>query len=123
MKVLIVDDSNTMRMLVRKAITKALDQKLDFQEAGNGVEALKIVEEWHPDLMLTDWNMPEMTGIELLQQIKEKDLKLVIGMITSQKTKEHEKQAEEAGAAFLLPKPFTPALVANSLANKLKHLV
>ena len=65
MKILIVDDSKAMRMIVVRTLRQCGISGLQLIEAGNGAEALPIIESQTPDLILCDWNMPEMTGIEL----------------------------------------------------------
>ncbi len=108
MNVLIVDDSRAMRMIVKRTLRQAGFSGLNVQEAANGKEALdKIIGET-PDLVLTDWNMPEMTGIELLLALKEREIQVKVGVVTSQGTAEMQEQAKQAGALFLLAKPFTP---------------
>ncbi|RZO57923.1 MAG: response regulator, partial [Sandaracinaceae bacterium] len=69
MKVLVVDDSKAMRMIVRRALRQTgLD--LDVSEAENGQAAFHQLTETRFDFVLSDWNMPEMNGYELLQRIK-----------------------------------------------------
>ncbi len=77
------------------------------EEACNGKEALEAIQSDPPGLVLTDWAMPEMTGIELLQALQEQQISVKIGVVTSQGTPEMRKEASEAGAMFLLTKPFT----------------
>lgn len=107
MKVLIVDDSRAMRMIVKRTLRQAGFSGLDISEAVNGKEALDNIISDSPDLVLTDWNMPEMTGIELLLALKEKEISVKVGVVTSQGTAEMQAQAKDAGALFLLAKPFT----------------
>jgi two-component system chemotaxis response regulator CheY len=107
MKVLIVDDSRAMRMIVKRTLRQAGFTGLTIQEASNGKEALDTIISDSPDLVLTDWNMPEMTGIELLHALKEQSIKVKVGVVTSQGTAEMQSQAKDAGALFLLAKPFT----------------
>lgn len=106
MNILVVDDSKAMRMIVIRALRQAGFRTDNFLEAGNGTEALKSIEATPPDLVLTDWDMPEMTGLELLKAVKDRGLKVKIGMVTSQGTTEMREQARDAGALFLLAKPF-----------------
>ena len=107
MRILIVDDSRAMRMIVKKTLRQAGFKDVTVEEASNGKEALDMIEKSTPDLVLTDWAMPEMTGIELLEAIKEKGIRVKIGVVTSQGTPEMQEAAKEAGALFLLTKPFT----------------
>jgi two-component system, chemotaxis family, chemotaxis protein CheY len=107
MKVLIVDDSRAMRMIVKRTLRQAGYGSATVNEASNGKEALESIQADRPDLVLTDWNMPEMTGIELLQELKARSMYVRVGVVTSQGTAEMRRQAKDAGAVFLLAKPFT----------------
>ena len=61
MKVLVADDSKAMRMIVTRAIRKLNVANIEFIEAGSGAEAYTAVQDQSPDLVVSDWNMPEMT--------------------------------------------------------------
>jgi two-component system, chemotaxis family, chemotaxis protein CheY len=108
MKILIVDDSSAMRMIVKRTMRQAGFGDHTITEATNGREALEAIKGNKPDLVLTDWAMPEMTGIELLKAVKEQQLGVKIGVVTSQGSAEIRKQAMDEGALFVLLKPFTP---------------
>ena len=73
MKILVVDDSKAMRMIVKRTIRKAGFTGHTFIEAGNGAEAYRMITgddtEKHPDLVMSDWNMPRMTGIDLAERL------------------------------------------------------
>ena len=107
MKILIVDDSAVMRKIVLKAMRQAGFGGHDFEEAENGQAALGKIEAGPPDLILSDWNMPEMTGIELLEALKEREITVPLCFITSEATTEMRSRAEAAGAAGFVTKPFT----------------
>ncbi len=115
MDVLLVDDSKTMRMLVQRAIRQAGYRSLSFGEAGNGVEALAALETEKPRLVLSDWNMPEMSGIELLHALRAGGNKTPFGFITSESSTEIKDLAISTGASFLLTKPFNPEDVQTAL--------
>jgi two-component system chemotaxis response regulator CheY len=115
MDVLLVDDSKTMRMLVQRAIRQAGYRTLSFGEAGNGVEALAAMKTDKPKLVLSDWNMPEMSGIELLQALRSEGNKTPFGFITSESSAEIKDLAMSKGASFLLTKPFNPEDVQSAL--------
>ena len=108
MKILHVDDSKAMRMIVQRTIKKAGFSGLTFVEAENGVEALQVIAKEQPDVVLSDWNMPEMNGIELLRKLREDGNQITLGFITSESNPETQKEAMDAGAAFVITKPFTP---------------
>jgi two-component system, chemotaxis family, chemotaxis protein CheY len=108
MKFLIVDDSRAMRMIVTRVLRQSGYGDATFQEAADGTEALAVIKAEVPDLVLSDWNMPEMTGIELLHALNEEGIEVRFGFVTSESTPEMREQAIKAGAMFLIAKPFTP---------------
>lgn len=108
MKILVVDDSSVMRKIVIRTLRQAGFGGHDVEEAVDGKDALEKIAADEPDLVLTDWNMPEMTGIELAHALKEKELDLPLAFITSECTTEMREEANRAGAITFLTKPFTP---------------
>lgn len=116
MKILIVDDSRAMRMIVRRTLRQAGYGQHDIEEAANGREGYEQIQSTKPDLVLCDWNMPEMTGIELLQKLKDEGHGVKFGFVTSESTDEMRARANEAGALFLIAKPFTPDSFKGALA-------
>jgi two-component system chemotaxis response regulator CheY len=117
-KILVVDDSKAMRMIVARTIAKT-DQGsgAEVLEATNGAEALALVRDQRPDLVLSDWNMPEMTGIELLEALNREGLRPAFGFVTSESTPEMYERAMASGARFLVTKPFTPESLGRALAG------
>ena len=107
MKILIVDDSKAMRMIVGRTLKQAGFDGHTTVEASNGGEALTLIESESPDIVLSDWNMPEMTGIELLQKVRQAGNDVRFGFITSESSAETARTATDAGADFLITKPFT----------------
>ncbi|MEO1618843.1 MAG: response regulator [Planctomycetota bacterium] len=107
MKVMIVDDSKAMRMIIMRTLKKTELGSFTAIEASNGVEALEKLKTESPDLVLSDWNMPEMKGIELLQKVRESGNNVRFGFITSESSSETRQLALETGANFLVTKPFT----------------
>jgi len=108
MKVLIVDDSKVMRLLVRRTLRQAGFDNVEVHEAENGRLGIDVYKREQPDVVLADWNMPEMGGFELLQHLVEYDPQVKLGFITSEQTPEIKQQARQAGARFFIAKPFTP---------------
>lgn len=108
MKVLLVDDSKAMRMIVQRTLKKAGFSGHSFIEAENGAHALEVIDEHRPHFVLSDWNMPEMKGIELLRALRERGNPIRLGFITSESSPEIKHEAETAGAEFVITKPFTP---------------
>ncbi|MEM9172161.1 MAG: response regulator [Pseudomonadota bacterium] len=108
MKILVVDDSAAMRMMVVRTLRQAGFGGNDVTQAEDGAVALEMIRASTPDLVLADWNMPNMTGIELLKVLREEDNNSVdFGFITTESTTQIRKVAKEAGAQFLIAKPFT----------------
>ena len=105
MKILLVDDSRTIRN-IQKSTLKSLGHE-DILEASDGVEALKIKAETPPDLMLVDWNMPNMDGITLIRKIRETDKTTPIIMCTTEAEKSRILEAVKAGVNNYVVKPFT----------------
>ena len=108
MKILVVDDSKAMRMIVIRTLKQTGIGTFQTVEANNGAEALAMIPEQKPDLVLSDWNMPEMKGIDLLKKLRETGNQIKFGFITSESSPEVRKEAADAGASFLVTKPFTP---------------
>jgi two-component system chemotaxis response regulator CheY len=115
-KILIVDDSRAMRMIVTRTLRQAGFGDAELHEAENGAEGLAKVAEIRPDLVLSDWNMPEMTGIEFLQALRDAGKTVTFGFITSETTPEMRERAIAAGAQFFLAKPFTADEVSQILS-------
>lgn len=107
MKVLIVDDSRAMRMIVKRTLGQTDIEKCEVVEAGNGAEALQKAASENPDFILCDWNMPQMSGIDFLRELRASGSNVVFGFITSEGGAEIRHEALEAGAQFVLTKPFT----------------
>ena len=80
----------------------------DIVECENGALAHKEIDVNPPDLVLSDWNMPEMTGIELAEKLQAEECRVPLGFITTEGTPEMRQRASAAGAKFLIVKPFTP---------------
>jgi two-component system, chemotaxis family, chemotaxis protein CheY len=106
MKILIVDDSKAMRMIVRRTLCQAGFEAHDVEEAANGREGLSKVEGYQPDLVLSDWNMPELDGIDFLRHLRARGNQVQFGFVTSESTEEMKALASSNGAEFLIAKPF-----------------
>lgn len=117
MKVLIVDDSKAMRMIVKRTIAQTDLGKVDSVEAENGAVALQLATTQHFDMIFCDWNMPEMTGIEFLQALREADVRSTFGFITSETGEDIKKLAMESGAQFMVAKPFNAEMLNAALAE------
>ena len=120
MKILVVDDSPAMRMMVIRTLRQAGFGGNDVEQAEDGADALDKIRGDEPDLVLSDWNMPNMTGIELLKTLREEEIKVPFGFITTESTKTLRQQATEAGAQFLIAKPFTAESFEKALSTVIK---
>lgn len=107
MKILVVDDSRAMRMIVKRTLRQAGYGDHEVEEAEDGTQAVALLAKSSFGLVLTDWNMPNMTGIELAEHIKTNGPKVKLGFVTTEGTPEMRARASEAGALFLIAKPFT----------------
>ncbi|MEI7457130.1 MAG: chemotaxis response regulator CheY [Nitrosomonadales bacterium] len=115
---LVVDDFSTMRRIVRNLLKEL--GFVNVQEAEDGVEALRKLRSETYDFVVSDWNMPNMTGIELLREIRA-DVKLKhlpVLMVTAEAKRENIIEAAQAGASGYVVKPFTAA----TLDEKLKKI-
>jgi two-component system chemotaxis response regulator CheY len=119
MKVLIVDDSKAMRMIVGRTLKQAGFKQCTVSEAADGQEALAAIKAAPPDVVLSDWNMPNMTGIQLLEEVKATGLPVKFGFVTSEGSQEMRDRARDAGALFLITKPFTPEAFETALRGVL----
>ncbi len=107
MKIMIVDDSKAMRMIVRRHIDSAGLPDAEIVEAANGQEALDLIHQDAPDLIFSDWNMPEMNGIDLLRALRAEGSEVRFGFVTSESQPHMKDVALDAGALFLIVKPFS----------------
>jgi two-component system chemotaxis response regulator CheY len=107
MKVLLVDDSRTIRIIIRRKLREAGYDDWNVAEASSGEEALTIAKTAPPDLFLCDFNMPGMSGLDLLVSLRASGCNSKFGFLTSENTEEMRARAVEAGALFLIAKPFT----------------
>lgn len=111
MKILIVDDFSTMRRIIKNLL-----RDLGFTntaEADDGQTALPILKSGNFDFLITDWNMPGMTGIELLKMVRENpDLNsLPVLMVTAEAKKDQIIEAAQAGVNGYVVKPFTATVL------------
>lgn len=108
--VLIVDDSNAMRAVIKRIIAMSGFKMDECREAGNGKEALETLSHAWVDVIISDINMPEMNGLELLERLKKDELYKTIPviMITTEGSAERMQEAFALGARGFIRKPFLP---------------
>jgi len=108
MKILIVDDVYVVQLVIKKAIEKCGIADLDIQLASDGQQAFEVVQTWQPDLVITDWHMPFMTGFDLLKKIYANGMNHIkVGFITADASEKVMEQAQRFGAGFVITKPCT----------------
>jgi two-component system chemotaxis response regulator CheY len=119
MKVLAVDDSATMRRIIKNQLKQS--GVTDVDEAENGREALALLGRGRYDLLITDWNMPEMCGLDLVLEVRKTEpiKRIPILMVTTVSAKEDIVNALKAGVNNYVVKPFDAA----TLNAKVSQLV
>lgn len=115
--ILVVDDSFPMRGVIKKVIRASGFDIGDLLEASNGEEALQVMDQQWMDLVLTDYNMPDMNGLELLKAMKDSDTlaDIPVVMITTEGSDQRVKQFLSQGVAAYIKKPFTPEQIKSCL--------
>ncbi len=119
MKILIVDDSKAMRMIVKRTLRQAGFGDHEIIEAEDGQQGFDQVKAERPGLVLSDWNMPNMSGTEFLRALRGSGIDTNFGFVTSESSGDMRAEALSAGALFLITKPFT----ADSFKTELSSLV
>jgi two-component system chemotaxis response regulator CheY len=114
MRALVVDDAASMRAILRRTLQ---ERGFEVVTASRGSEALNMMSETTVDLVTIDWNMPEMTGFELLQKIRQDPTyaPIKVIMVTTETNKAEMTHALAAGANEYIMKPFTPDAVYDKL--------
>lgn len=119
LKVLVVDDFATMRRIIKNVLKQIGFTKI--LEADDGTSALEVLKENEIDLIISDWNMPRMTGLDFLKTVRKepstKDIPFL--MVTAEAQKDNVIQAVQAGVSNYLVKPFT----ADSIKTKLAQIL
>ncbi len=124
MKIVIADDSSLLRDRI-KSLLKSLNNNSLVYEAANGAEALQIIREKEPDLVILDIRMPDINGIEVLKNIRELKMKVKVCILTNYAYPIYKKKCFEAGADFFLRKTEDfeeiEIIVSDMLRDKLQH--
>lgn len=117
--VLIVDDSASMRAVIKKVIRVSGFRVGKYHEAGDGIQALEILSAEWIDLVLTDINMPRMNGLELVRQINADEMlrSIPVVMVTTEGSEDKIKQAQALGASGYIKKPFLPEDIKMTLSR------
>lgn len=120
--ILVADDSETMRAVVKRTVEMSGVPVGEFHEAENGVEALAVLENNWIDVILSDINMPEMGGMELLKRVSEdEDLRRIpLIFITTESSEARMDEAKKLGVAGYVKKPFQPETIKTILYEVLE---
>lgn len=119
MKILLVDDSKTMRN-IQKGILSQLGYT-EVEEACDGLDALDKVKSYQPELLLVDWNMPNMDGLTFVKEYRKDAGKSPIIMVTTEAEKSRVVEAIKAGVNNYVVKPFTPDLLSERIRETLSR--
>jgi len=119
--ILVVDDSASMRKVLRKSITMCNIGEINFTEAENGQEALEVLKKEWVDLVFTDVNMPVMNGFELVSNLNVDDIhkNTPIVVVTSDLSAENADAAKQSNIKHIVYKPFRPESIRELLINLL----
>jgi two-component system, chemotaxis family, chemotaxis protein CheY len=122
--ILIVDDSLPMRSVIIKNIKASGFGAGNFYQAPDGNEALKVLKSEWVDLVITDYNMPDMNGAELVSEMKKDDeLKTIpVIIVTTEGSQKKVQEFMEKGADGYIKKPFTPEMIREKLTQLLGEM-
>jgi two-component system chemotaxis response regulator CheY len=113
LEVLVVDDSKTMQRIIKNSLHRIGLEKIYV--ANDGEEAFEIFNNKNFDLLITDWNMPNMNGLELVKKVRENNQNIPIIMVTTEGGKKEVITALKAGVNNYIVKPFTPQTLKEKL--------
>jgi two-component system chemotaxis response regulator CheY len=105
MKILLVDDSKSLRSIERQMLEQL--GYTQFEEAADGLDAISKAGAFAPDIILLDWNMPRMNGLDFLKSFRQTNKTTPVIMVTTESEKEQVVEAIKAGVTNYLVKPFT----------------
>ena len=117
MKVLLVDDSKTMRNIQKGILTQLGYNELE--EAADGLDAMSKVGAFEPELMLVDWNMPNMDGLTFVKKVRSQGNTCPIIMVTTEAERARVVEAIKAGVNNYVVKPFTPDVLQDRIKETL----
>jgi two-component system chemotaxis response regulator CheY len=117
--VLIVDDSSTMRAVVKKAIKVSGFDVGEYREAADGQEALETLRRHWVDVVLTDINMPHLNGLELVAKMREDELlnSIPVIMVSTEGSEKKVQESIRLGASGYIKKPFQPEDIKRTLGE------
>lgn len=123
-KLLIVDDSRAIQSIIKRAVQRCGYEPIEITFASDGQQAIDIIESDAPNLVVTDWHMPKVTGLEMLQTIRQHGKTEVrVGFVTTERTPTMLNEAKVNGASFILHKPFDDAQLIAALRTCIAEIV
>lgn len=122
-RILVVDDASFIRDMVKKQLRDRIPD-LELKDAADGLRALALIKQWSPEIVLSDWEMPNMTGEELLREVRAmpNHANLPFIMITSRGDRDHVVKAVQSGVSDYITKPFTAEELLRKVSKQLKAI-
>ncbi len=122
-RILVVDDAPFIRDMVKKQLRDQIPD-VELKDAADGVRALALIKQWSPEIVLSDWEMPNMTGEQLLLEVRSMPnfSKIPFIMITSRGERDHVVKAVQSGVSDYITKPFTPEELLRKVTKQLKAI-
>ncbi len=123
-RILIVDDSDIIRRIVRKSISMSGLEVAEIFEAANGLEALEVLDKEWVDIVLADLNMPEMNGMELVEKMSEDNLlvSIPVVIVSSEHSQTRIDELKKQGIRAYIKKPFRPESFRDVVNDVLKSI-
>ncbi len=119
---LVVDDSRAMQAITRRVLEQCGYPAIDIQSAPNGEAALEAMTHFTPHMIITDWHMPKMSGLELLQTIRQLGRDSIqVGLVTTETNPDMLDQARRNGAVFVINKPFKDTELIEQVRKAMPH--
>lgn len=117
MRILVIEDSRTMRAIIRGVLAQLGHH--DVTEAEDGLDALTMVAETDPELVLLDWNLPNLDGLAVAKRIRAQGRRMPIIMVTTEVARSRVVEAIKAGVDNYVVKPFTPDILSQRIQETL----
>lgn len=114
-RILLAEDEEVLRMLV----VDTLEEEYEVDEAADGTEAVQLFEENSYDLLVLDYMMPRLTGVEVIDFVRQKDKGVKILMLSAKSQQYEQEKVIEAGANYFMTKPFSPM----ELKDKIEDII
>jgi len=124
LRVLVVDDSRAIQAIIKRSISQCGFEPIEILTAADGEQAVEVVEKAPIDLIITDWHMPKLSGLDMLQTIRHRGHRNVrIGFVTTERSQSMLNEAKLSGAAFILHKPFEDGELQSTVRANVSDIV